>query len=90
MRMMHSLRSTILLILMLFICLPWMQVSASENTEFVGALDGLAQSSISKRAAAIEQIAATDDPRRVELFELLIAGELYYRKSDKLLGRLLE
>jgi urea transport system permease protein len=75
---------------MLFICLPWMQVSASENTEFVGALDGLAQSSISKRAAAIEQIAATDDPRRVELFELLIAGELYYRKSDKLLGRLLE
>lgn len=88
--MMHSLRSTILLILMLFICLPWMQVSASENTEFVGALDGLAQSSISKRAAAIEQIAATDDPRRVELFELLIAGELYYRKSDKLLGRLLE
>lgn len=88
--MMHSLRSTILLILMLFICLPWMQVSASENTDFVGALDGLAQSSISKRAAAIEQIAATDDPRRVELFELLIAGELYYRKSDKLLGRLIE
>ncbi len=87
---MQSFRIPIWLLLMLFFCLPSVQVLASEETEFVEALEGLTASSIKKRSAAIEAIVATGDPRRVEVFELLMNGELYYRKTDKLFGRLQE
>ena len=57
---------------------------ASANT-FEDSLAGLFERALKQRAAAIEVLAESQDPRKVELLTGILAGRVYYRKSDKLL-----
>ncbi len=73
--------------LVLFYCLVSLftsNVSAdTEEASFESLTAGLTQSSFKKKATAVESVAALEDERVLPLLEAMLAGDLYYRKSDK-------
>ncbi|AUM12637.1 urea ABC transporter permease subunit UrtB [Ketobacter alkanivorans] len=72
----------VLLVLLSLICVTpvW---AAEDGTGFESLIGELTESSFKKKAKAIEAIAALDDERVLPVMESLLAGDLYYKKSDK-------
>ncbi len=54
-----------------------------ETSSFRTAIEGFSSSSFSKKAKVIENITALEDDRVLPILETLLAGDLYYQKSDK-------
>ncbi len=78
---MNTLRIIISCVLMTFTVLATSPASAKSLEELV---QGLAQKSFSKKAATVDQMADTGDERVALLLNALMDGDLYIRKSDKL------
>jgi len=57
----------------------------NQSVSLQALLGELTAMSFSKKARAIEQIAALEDERVVPILEAMLAGDLYYRKSDDLM-----
>lgn len=57
--------------------------AAEDGTGFESLIGELTESSFKKKAKAIEAIAALEDERVLPVMESLLAGDLYYKKSDK-------
>ena len=74
----------VLLVLFSFVCVTptWAADEAEEGTSLESLLSVLTSSSFSKKAKAVEAIAAMDDERVLPVLESMLAGDLYYRKSD--------
>ncbi|MCP5014989.1 MAG: urea ABC transporter permease subunit UrtB [Ketobacter sp.] len=72
----------VLLVLLSLICVTpvW---AAEDGTGFESLIGELTESSFKKKAKAIEAIAALEDERVLPVMESLLAGDLYYKKSDK-------
>jgi len=71
----------LLVLLSLFCVTPvW---AAEDGTGFESLIGELTASSFKKKAKAIEAIAALEDERVLPVMESLLAGDLYYKKSDK-------
>lgn len=78
---MNTLKIIISCVLMTFIVLATSPASAQSLEELV---QGLAQKSFSKKAATVEKMVDTGDERVALLLNALMDGDLYIRKSDKL------
>lgn len=72
----------VLLVLLMIICVTPVR-AADEGTGFESLIGELTESSFKKKAKAIEAISALEDERVLPVMESLLAGDLYYRKSDK-------
>ena len=74
----------VLLVLLNIMCVApvWAQ-NADESTGFESLIGELTTSSFKKKAKAVEAIAALDDERVLPVMEAMLAGDLYYQKSDE-------
>lgn len=72
----------VLLVLLMIICVTPVR-AADEGTGFESLIGELTESSFKKKAKAIEAISALEDERVLPVMESLLAGDLYFRKSDK-------
>ena len=58
---------------------------APESPEaLIAGIHLLRERSFSKKAEAIQQLQSVDDPRVIKIFKYLLAGNLYYRKKNRL------
>ena len=75
------------LLTVLFFCLMSSYASATNDTQETSTLDPLIKqlpsTNLKKMAPLIEQIAATSDPQARYVLEKMLAGDLYYIKSNK-------
>ena len=71
------------LLLVLLIWLVPMAAGAADGEGFEAAISGLTGKSFKDKTAAVQAIAATGDARAEALLRTMLAGDLYYRKSDK-------
>lgn len=74
----------VLLVLFSFVCVTpiWAADGAEEGASLESLLSELTSSSFKKKAKAVEAIAVMDDDRVLPVLESMLAGDLYYRKSD--------
>jgi urea transport system permease protein len=73
-------RTIVLAVLILLLSLGQPAIAADPGIE--ADIAALAAGSFSDKAAAVERLAATGDPRVVPSLEALLEGDLYTRKSD--------
>ena len=73
----------VLLVLLNLICVTpvWAEI-ADESTSFESLIGELTAKSFKKKAKTVEAISALDDERVLPVMEAMLAGDLYYRKSD--------
>ena len=72
-----------LFLLLSLVLYPQIVLSETNGATFESTVQSLVKASFKKKATLVSQIAAYDDPRTLPILELMLGGDLYYKKDNR-------
>ena len=72
-----------LFLLLSLVLYPQIVLSETNGATFESTVQSLVKASFKKKATLASQIAAYDDPRTLPILELMLGGDLYYKKDNR-------